>query len=248
MNQYSQLKKIERNARFQVVPQTSHYENKKPNANKKIPERYFCLEPLVNMLRDPNPASRLFAIRQLQSWNNRFFVSKLRSFLHDSSEAVQIEARRKLKPVEMFYRKKFSFFQFKLKKEPDEPAYKLGFAITCLRYAQIWVEEEKLQEYFFRQAIKYLNQLIRVHEPKAKYFYYRGQTLLGMGQNRFAIEDFKKVLQFRPNHTGAMLTLIDQYLTLYALHKALPLIQQLQQKKLPASLTSVVNFWHTPQF
>ena len=110
------------------------------------------------------------------------------------------------------------------------------------------MEEEKLQEYFFRQAIKYLNQLIRVHEPKAKYFYYRGQTLLGMGQTRFAIEDFKKVLQYQPKHTGVMLTLINQYLQLNALHKALPLIQQLQQKKLPASLTSVVNFWHTPQF
>ena len=247
MNQDYQLKKIERNARFQTAPQTSHYGNKKPNANKKIPERYFSLEPLINMFRDPNPASRLSAIRQLQSGNNRIFVNELRPFLHDSSEEVQCEAHRKLKPVEMFYRKKFSFFQFKLKKEPDEPAYKLGFAITCLRYAQIWVEEEKLQEYFFRQAIKYLNHLIRVYDPKAKYFYYRGQTLLGMGQNRFAIEDFKKVLQFRPNHTGAMLALIDQYLTLYTPHKALPLIQQLQQKKLPASLKVALNFWHTPQ-
>jgi len=156
---------------------------------------------------------------------------------------VQTEARRKLKPIEIFYRRKFNFFQDRLKKQPNRLGYQLGFAVICLRYAQIWVEDGKLQEYFLRQAFKNLNQLIRIYEPKARYFYYRGQVLREFNQPRLAAEDFKKVLQQNPRHYGAMLALIDFYLQQRQPHIAIQLIKKLQQHKLPLVYRQALQYW-----
>lgn len=220
---------------------------KNPNQKVQISESFFQIEPLINMVNDSSPSVRLAGTKQLRGAKGNKIVTQLRKLSLDSNASVQEEARKKLNPVEMFYRRKFSVFQDMLQKQPDEPAYKLGFAVTCYRYSQVWVENKRLQEYFLRQALKYLNQLIRMFEPKSRYLYYRAKVLSDLNENKLAIEDFKNVLKRNKNHTGAILSLIDLYLKTNKPENSYRLIKVLQGKKLPKQIQTAINFWLTEQ-
>jgi predicted Zn-dependent protease len=206
-------------------------------------ESFYFTEPIQNMLQDQNPAIRLRGLQQIRNKKSHKFVKEIRNYLLDNDEQVRTEARKKLQLIEMYYRKKFSIFQDLTNKCPDHPGFRLGFAITCLRYSQNWVENAKLQEYFLRQSLKELNHLIRVFEPNCRYFYYRAQVLTALNQNRLAIEDLKKVLSQKPGHRGAMLSLIDLSFQTKEPQNTLPYIRQLCNKKLPASLQAALLFW-----
>lgn len=245
MTVHNYMKKLQKNQRFRFIPEEYINQNKKPlNSKIHIPENFFLTEPIMNMLADKNPATRLSGLKQIKGMNNRNLINKLHNLTFDPSRDVQFETQKKLKPIEMFYRRKFSFYQDNLTKFPDQPGYKLGFSLTCLRYAQNWVVNMELREYFLKQAIKYMNQLIRIHEPKVNYFYLRGQVLFELNQKRAAIEDFKKVLHQRPNHTGAILSLIELYLQTYKPSAINQLIGKLKQKKLPPKIKAAIEFWN----
>jgi predicted Zn-dependent protease len=214
-----------------------------PNQKVKISESFFQTEPLINSLKDSVPSIRLAGIKQLHGEKDKNIVNQLRNLLIDSDESVQIEARKKLNPIEMFYRRKFSFFHEMLQKSPDEPAYKLGFAVTCFRYSQVWVENRRLRDYFLRQALKYLNQLIRMFEAKSRYLYYRGKVLCELNEYRLAIEDFKIVLKQNSKHTGAILSLINLYLMVNKPASSYQLIKILNIKKLPKQIQTSIDFW-----
>ena len=219
----------------------------KQNLKQKaqISESFFQTEPLVNMLKDNSPSARLFGLKQLQQKNTKKTVNQLRNLSFDVDESIQDEARKKLAPIEMFYRRKFSFFQEMLQKYPNDPAYKLGFAVTSFRYSQVWVENKRLQDYFLRQALKYLNQLVRMFAPKTRYFYYRAKVLVDLNENRLAIEDLKTVLKQKQNHTGAILSLIDLYLKVNKPQSSYNLIKLLEEKKLPDQIQNSLDFWFT---
>ena len=218
-----------------------------PNQKVKIFESFFQTEPLINSLKDSVPSIRLAGIKQLRGEKDKNIVNQLRNLLMDSDESVQTEARKKLNPIEMFYRKKFSFFHEMLQKSPDDPGYKLGFAVTCFRYSQVWVENRRLREYFLRQALKYLNQLIRMFEAKSRYLYYRGKVLYDLNEYRLAIEDFKIVFKQNRKHTGAILSLIDLYLKEKKPASSYELIKILQNKKLPKQVQTSIDFWQKEQ-
>jgi len=209
----------------------------------KLDNKIFTLEPIVNMLEDPTESVRLAGLNQIKGLNHCERIKKLRNLSYDSSEKIQLLIRKRLKPIEINYRKKFSYYQNLTTKYPEKTSHKFGFSLTCLRYAQTWVENEKIKEYFLQQALKNLNQLIRVHYPKTKYFYYRGQVFNDLNQTKLAIEDYKKVLQQNPKHTGALLALADLYLQTKKISNAYQLIKELQIKKLPKEIKKAVNFW-----
>ena len=239
-------KKTNNNTRIQKTPAVDKYKVAKQLKSKThIPESVYFIEPLLNMLGDKNPSTRLSGLKRIKGTNNRNLITKLHNLTFDSSYAVQLETQRKLKPIEMYYRKKFSFYQDNLKKFPDNTGYRLGFSLTCLRYAQNWVVNVELREYFLKQALKLINQLIRIYEPKTKYFYFRGQILGELNQKRAAIEDFNKVLLQRPNHTSAILSLIELYLYTNNPAKVKQLIGKLKQKKLPPKIQAAIDFWNT---
>ena len=86
-------------------------ENDNLNLTKKIQYDFFSLEPLVNKLEDPNPSMRLLGLKQLNELNTYNTVKKLRNLSFDLSYEIQQEAMNKLKPIEMYYRRKFSYYQ-----------------------------------------------------------------------------------------------------------------------------------------
>ncbi len=203
--------------------------------NSFVPNWYYELEPAINKLHDHDPTLRYEAIHRLKSTRNRLFVNQLRPFQFDSAAIVRKAAQNKLKPIETFYRVKFFYFQNKMENFPNYAGYRLGFAIICLRYSQMWVQDTKLQDYFLRDALRQLNRLIRTVEPKKCYFYYRGQVLKTMHQTTLAIEDFKKVLEKDPKHWGAILKLIDLYIKNKQPHKSFELLQT-HQDSIPIAL------------
>ena len=185
------------------------------------------LEPIENMLHDPNRLVRAEAIRQLRPTRNRMFVNEIRALQFDSAPMVRQEASKKLKPIESYYRRWFFFFQSQTKKQPNYPGYRFGFAIVCLRYSQVWVHDAKLRDHFLHEALKHLNRVIRTFEPKSVYFYYRGQVLSSLRREKLAIEDFKKVLLARQRHWGAAFALVDLYLRTRQPHLAFEILDSM---------------------
>ncbi len=203
----------------------------------------FNLVPNENLLAEKNPALVSQGLRHLKQLQRKESVLLLRRFLFHPSEQVQNEARRKLKRLEMGYRRKFFHFQDRMKRYPNYPGFKLGFAVVCLRYAQIWTEDSRLKEYFLRQALKHLNQLIRLFHPREKYFYLRGQVLCELGHLHLALADFDRVLQLRPSHLGARFSLIDLYFRTGRPETALQHLHELRQRPCPRVLRPMLDFF-----
>ncbi|HHM24403.1 MAG TPA: hypothetical protein ENJ23_05100 [Bacteroidetes bacterium] len=201
-----------------------------------LEEELFNLTPAVNLLHEANPAVLYRGIRVLRQVGSRQNIRLLRRYQNHASERVRQAVQRKLRPLEISFRRHFFFFQEKMKRYPTYPGYRFGFALTCLRYAQTWVESGRLREYFLRQSLKHLNQLIRLFHPLAKYFYLRGQVLCELDRPRFAIADFERVLQLRPGHGGATYRLIDLYFKTGHPEKSLHLLRQLSAAGLPHPL------------
>lgn len=200
-----------------------------------VPNWYYELEPTINKLHDHDPTLRYEAIHKLKATKTRSFVKQLQPFKFDSAAIGRNAAQNKLRPIESYYRAKFFYFENKMKKFPNYAGYRLGFAIICLRYCQMWVQDTKLQDYFLRDALRQLNRLIRTVEPKKCYFYYRGQVLKTMHQTTLAIADFKIVLEKDPKHWGAILKLIDLYINNKQPHKSFNLLQT-HQDSIPEAL------------
>lgn len=208
-----------------------------------ISNRLYHLEPLVNRLRDHDAQSRAEAIRAMPVIKSRYYVNLLKPFRSDRDETVQAEARNKLKKIESFYRRKFFYFQNKIIEFPSNPGYRFGFAITSLRYAQVWVREKNLQEYFLEKALKHFNRIIRTFEPKMIYFYYRGQVYVMLKNKRLAIEDFGKVLSKKPDHIAASFALIRLHYSLQEPENVIRLVDSLWSRDLPPALRSQLLYW-----
>jgi predicted Zn-dependent protease len=178
---------------------------------ESMPDWLYDLEPIVNKMHDRDRQVRAAAIRQLRPFKNRSFVSQVRPFQSDAAPAVREEANKKLGPIESYYRRRFFYFQNQTRIQPNYPGYRFGLAIVCLRYSQVWVRDISLRDHFLGEALKQLNRLIRTHEPKPIYFYYRGHVLSHLRRAKLAIEDFTKVLTAKPRHRGAALALMDLY-------------------------------------
>lgn len=208
-----------------------------------ISNRLYHLEPLVNRLRDHDVKERAEAIRSMPTIKSRYFVNLLKPFRSDPDEAVREEAREKLKRIESFYRRKFFFFQNKIIEFPSNPGYRFGFAVTSLRYAQVWVKDENLQEYFLAKALRHFNRIIRTFEPKPIYFYYRGQVYAMLKNKRLAVEDFSQVLSKKPNHIGASFALIRLYYSLQEPENVVNLVDLLWSRDLPPAMRSQLLYW-----
>lgn len=208
-----------------------------------LPDWYYELDPAISKLYDHDPTVRYEAVLNLHPKKNRTFVNQLRHFQLDPAYPVRREVQNKLNSIESFYRRKFYFFQKMMKKKSNYAGYRLGFALTCLRYAQNWVQSAKLQDYFLHEALGQLNRLIRTVEPKKIYFYYRGQVFKAMNQISLAIEDFRKVREIDPKHRGAILQLLDSYIKSKQPHKSNELVRITVEQSHPTVFKNLLTFW-----
>ena len=79
----------------------------KSNLNAEL----FQLEPIVNMLEDSTELVKLAGIKNIKNLNNYETIKKLRNLTLDSTERLQSVIHNKLHPLEMYYRRKFSYYQ-----------------------------------------------------------------------------------------------------------------------------------------
>ena len=87
----------------------------------------------------------------------------------------------------------------------------LTFICSCSEMnkpASYWLEKEKAlwdgQQYTNpKQAIKYLNNAIKLEPNNAVTYTHRGDAYYGLGQYQQAIEDFNKAIQMKPDFVDA---------------------------------------------
>lgn len=195
-----------------------------------IPEEYL-LQPIEYSLMERSDRLLAEGARHLKATLHPEHLKRLRRLSESPYPKARQIARSKLFLIEKFFRKKFYFYQQKLSRSPSDPAVKYGFALICLRYAQFWTPNARLREYFLRQSLRQLNQLIRLFRPEKKFFYLRAQVLKEMGQCTLAIEDFQKVLRMEPKHRGAILGMIECYFMTHRPREGLLVLKQLRSRK-----------------
>ncbi|NOY76406.1 MAG: hypothetical protein GXO76_00920 [Calditrichaeota bacterium] len=163
----------------------------------------------TDLLLSKNSEQRVQGIHQLRRPFYALAIQELHRLSRHSNLTFKIAAKGELDTLDVQFRKRIYKIRQKMRREPDYPGYQLALAVVFLRYSQIWPHVPENRTYFLTQASKLLNQLIRLVQPKTRYFYYRGWVRKEMGDFRGAISDFRKILHLHPTHWGAVLGLLE---------------------------------------
>ncbi len=177
----------------------------------------------TDLLLSKNPKQMVQGIRQLRRPFYSLAISELHQFSSHSNLMYRIAAKGELDTLDIQFRKRIYKIRQKLRKEPEYPGYQLALAVVFLRYSQIWPHIPENRNFFLSQSNKILSSLIRLIQPEARYFYYRGFVRKEMGDLRSAISDFRKVLHLNPVHWGAFLGLLESLFELGEYQK-IPLV------------------------
>ena len=177
----------------------------------------------TDLLLSKNSKQMVQGIHQLRRPFYALAIQELHRLSNHSNLIFKIAAKGELDTLDVQFRKRIYKIRQKIRQEPDYPGYQLALAVVFLRYSQIWPHVPENRTYFLTQSSKILNQLIRLVQPKARYFYYRGFVRKEMGDFRGAISDFRKILHLNPTHWGAFLGLLESLYKLGEFQK-IPLI------------------------
>ena len=200
-------------------------------------------EPLLDRLADFSAEVRCQAVQSLRPKYSRIPIAILRRLTCDSDTQVSQAAQKKLTSLEMHLRRQIFLFHQWLQKNPDSSAPLAGLSLSYLRYAQFWVQDETIRRYFLQKAQEGFDQLIRMYQPKLRYFYYRGLVLMALGRYRLAAANFAKILRKYPHHRGALLNLMEIFYHLHNYRFIPQLSQRINTISLPHQVAQYVNFW-----
>lgn len=168
-------------------------------------------EPLVDMVRDPDPLIRKKAIHRIAELRTPGAVARLRAMLSDEDEEVRLVAASELERMDREVQKRIHELRTKLREDPLDAQSRFELAKEYIEYARILLADSDLRNFFLENAIDLLDHNLKDDPTNPNYRFHRGLAKRFLGRLEEAVADLKRAAMRDKKLFSALVVLAEIY-------------------------------------